>query len=97
MKNLRLWWTGSEWKLLVPTTLSSGQIGAIVAWALPKQIQRLRGMSAGERKEDLQNAIAKLQRGEITQVLFDHDGDGVVIPFNCNERSRPERTTVLVP
>lgn len=87
MRNLRLYWdVETGWILDVPVALSKDQLDRVARWALPRQIDRYRGLPPGDRKEQLGFAIEALRRREVRQRLFDHDGDGVVIPFASTQR-----------
>ena len=87
MRNLRLHFDARVgWILDVPVTIGDHQIKRIAQWALPFQVQRLSELPIGEKKSQLARAIGLLKKGQITQRLFDHDRDGIIVPFASTEK-----------
>lgn len=87
---MRLHWDAENgWLIDVPTTLTNEQLGRIVKWALPRQIDRWRSLPHGEKREQLAGAIKDLQAGKIHQCLLDTEGDGTLVPFASTERVKP--------
>jgi hypothetical protein len=89
MKYARLWWDAAYgWVVDVPNTaLQQHQIKAIVDWALPRQIDRLKGMPMGPKRDQFVLALEDLKQYKVNQHVQDHDNDGVISPFASTERT----------
>jgi hypothetical protein len=89
-KPLRLHWDAETgWVIDTPTGLSQPQIDRIVAWSLPKQIDRWRSLPPSEKKVELESAIDLLRAGRVSQRIVGERGDGKgdVVAFEATERS----------
>lgn len=76
-KNLRLHYDAERgWLLDVPWLLPTSVVRRVVELAVPKQIDRWRSLPAGEKRDDLKNAIEKLQFFAVQQNVVGTRGDG---------------------
>lgn len=76
-KNLRLHWDAQQgWILDVPWLLPAAAVRNAAGLAVKKQIDRWRSLPLGEKKDELKEAIEKLQRGEVQQRVVGPKGDG---------------------
>jgi len=74
MKNLRLHWDAEAgWVVDVPVHLPQRQVYNLIQYALPRQIDRWRGLPPGERKGELGRAIELLRQGKVKQRLLEVD------------------------
>ena len=89
VQDLRLYWRGSEWFVDAPTALSAAQIARVTAWALPRQIDRWRGLPPGEKKDECAHTIEALKAGRVS-CRVTGTNDGAI--FASTERTRPDRT-----
>lgn len=76
-KHLRLHWDAERgWLLDVKFAVPDAMARAAVDWALPWQIQKYRMLPAGPKRDELRDAIKKLQRYEVRQNVVGARGDG---------------------
>ncbi len=69
---LRLHWDAVEgWRLDAQTAMSPQEVARMVAWALPKQIDRWKTLPAGPRRDELAAAIVKLRSGDVRVMIVD--------------------------
>lgn len=82
----RLHWDAEHgWLLDVDTALPPPAIDKVVRWALPRQIDRWRGLMPGDRKEQLAAAIKLLEERKVRQVIRT-DAQGQATAFQATER-----------
>lgn len=72
MKALRLrWYPEKGWIIETPVYLDDYQIKRIADFAFKVQVERLRGLPPGDRKEELKKSIIALKEKKISQRLIE--------------------------
>jgi hypothetical protein len=59
------YWDGERWVVQSATALTSEQLWRIAGYLLPVQRARRLGLKPGDRRDDLDRAIAALEAGKI--------------------------------
>jgi len=98
MRPFRLHWDAVEgWLLDVPVAQPPHIIQRVIDWSVPKQVDRLRALPPGEKKEELTKAIQLLQAGQLKQRLvgFCGDGKGDLVMFEA-QRPHDDRKIISV-
>lgn len=66
---LRLHWDAERgWLLDAQCTLAPAELQRIIEWALPRQIERLKSLPAGDKRTELEKAIVDLRAGKVVVV-----------------------------
>jgi hypothetical protein len=77
MRALRLHWSAEDgWMVDVPATLSAPALKRVIAWALPRQVDRYRTLTPGPKRDELKGALERLRAGIVEQRVVGDRGDG---------------------
>lgn len=76
MKNMRLHWDAeSGWLLDVPLYLPNHVLAQVIKWAYPRQLNRLRSLPPGDKRDELERVLPLLKDGKLKQRVVGTRGD----------------------
>jgi len=80
------------WQIHVPTLISKAQSARVVRWIELQQLDRLKALPPGDKKDECRRTIQDLRDGKVLLVI---SGPEATV-FASSERTRPDRTFHIV-